>query len=479
MIAVLAFCVGLLLGALTTALVLLRRLGDQRAAAADATRTLETQLVEARTKLAQLEPQRLAEQTNLGPLLDQAQRSVEETVKRVVAEHLDHGSEQAIQKATALLDKEFQPRLASLEDGRKLLLESADTLRKLVDEQLRSAREQITTTLRASGSEAATQLSTTLTERMDQLKQLAASISEQLANDQRLTGTVEESLRSFVAENQELRTRVHELTQALQRSPKQRGNWGELVLENLLVGAGLTQHRDFDLQVAFRDDDGRTVIADAIINLPGERHLVIDAKVQLVDYLRAVEDPANDTAARAHAEALRRQINELADHRYDRLVDGALDGTFLFVPIESALALALETDPALMELAIGKGIFLATPTTLIPVLKLVGFLWRGAERDSRAEEAERLARRLADKIASFAESFLQIDKGLQVARNAYERAEGQLRSGRGNAMALARRLGEVSGRSGKALPAPLEPFDDAGDDASDDDLASSLEEGGS
>lgn len=468
MIAVLAFVVGVLLGVLATALVFVRRLGAQRAAAAETTRGLETQLVEARTRLEQLEPQRLAEQTSLGPLLETAQRSVEETVKRVVAEHLDHGSEQAIQKATNLLDKEFQPRLASLEEGRKVLLETADSLRKLVDEQLRSARDQITATLRASGSDTATQLSSTLADRMDQLKALAASISEQLASDQRLTGTVEESLRSFVAENQELRARVHELTQALQRSPKQRGNWGELVLENLLVGAGLTQHRDFELQVAFRDDDGRTVIADAVINLPAERHLVIDAKVQLVDYLRAVEDPANDAAARAHAEALRRQIVELADHRYDRLVPGALDGTFLFVPIESALAVALEADPTLMELAIANGIFLATPTTLIPVLKLVAFLWRGAERDSRAEEAERLARRLADKIASFADSFLQIDKGLQTARSAYERAERQLRTGQGNAMALARRLGEVSGRSGKSLPAPLEPLEDAGDDDAGD-----------
>jgi DNA recombination protein RmuC len=430
-----AFLLGTLVGALLVAAVALWRVQGVR-----------TRLAGAEERLRLLEPSRAAEQAQLGPLLAQTQHTITATLERIVAETLGERANEAASSAASRLTAELAPRLAELTEAQ---------------EQLRRVATEARAELERTQASAASQLRVELTQRAGELAELARAIGEALGQSQQTTGSIASQLQAFLLESERVRTQVAELTEALRRSPKARGNWGELVLENLLAGAGLHEPRDFERQVALHGEGGQRLVADAVIHLPEGRHLVIDAKVQLVDYVRAIEHPEDATAARAHADALKAQVVDLANHRYDLALPGALDGVFLFVPIESALSLALDVDPTLVEEAMRRGIFLATPTTLIPVAKMVAFLWRGAERDRRAEEAEELAHRLAEKIANFAESFAAVGTAIDRAQRSWEEARGRLIDGRGSAASLAKRLAAVSGRTTKPLPAALEPREGA------------------
>jgi len=255
-------------------------------------------------------------------------------------------------------------------------------------------------------------------------------------------GELRKELESLKALNQQITTEAHELSTALRGQKKLQGNWGELVLENVLDRSGLQKGKDYDREVSFTTEEGRQR-PDAVVYLPQGKHLIIDAKVSLNAYTRFVN--AEDEGERAialkeHVQAVGNRIKELADRNYYKLPGlNSPDMVFMFIPIESAFVEALKADETLFQRAIENNVLVATPTTLLTSLNIVRQLWRYEDQNKHTAALASRAEAVFKKLNTFLASFEKIKKGLETATEAYVKAEVQLVSGKGN---LVKQVGE-------------------------------------
>jgi DNA recombination protein RmuC len=256
------------------------------------------------------------------------------------------------------------------------------------------------------------------------------------------------------------------LTQALKGQAKTRGNWGELILETVLEKAGLVKGRHFHTQVSATSEDGRRRQPDVVIDLPGERQLVIDAKVSLVAYERQVsaEMPEErERAAKEHADAVRRHIDQLSAKDYATLPGtNAPDFVFLFVPIEPALHAALETDPSLIEHALERNIVLVTAPNVVATARLVAQLWRQENQNRHAQQIAEQGGKLYDKFYAFCKDLENVGLRIRQTQESYDAAMNKLREGRGNLIGQTSKLREL----GAKVSAP--PLLTAGEPEGDD-----------
>lgn len=255
-------------------------------------------------------------------------------------------------------------------------------------------------------------------------------------------GELRKELESLKALNQQITTEAHELSTALRGQKKLQGNWGELVLENVLDRSGLQLGKDYQREVSITTEEG-TQRPDAVVYLPQGKHLIIDAKVSLNAYTRFVN--AEDEGERAialkeHVQAVGSRIKELADRDYYKLPGlNSPDMVFMFIPIESAFVEALKADETLFQKAIENNVLVATPTTLLTSLNIVRQLWRYEDQNKHTAALASRAEGVFKKLNTFLASFEKIKKGLETATEAYVKAEGQLVSGKGN---LVKQVGE-------------------------------------
>lgn len=255
-------------------------------------------------------------------------------------------------------------------------------------------------------------------------------------------GELRKELESLKELNQKITTEAHELSTALRGQKKLQGNWGEMILENVLERSGLQLDKDYKREVSINTEEGRQR-PDAIIYLPQGKHLIIDAKVSLNAYTRYVnaeDDIERSHALAEHVYAVGSRIKELADRDYYKLPGlNSPEIVFMFIPIESAFVEALKADETLFQQAIEKNVLVATPTTLLTSLNIVRQLWRYEDQNKHTAALANKAESVFKKLNSFLGSFEKIKKGLDTANAAYISAEGQLISGKGN---LIKQVGE-------------------------------------
>lgn len=250
-----------------------------------------------------------------------------------------------------------------------------------------------------------------------------------------------------------LQSETRALGQAL-RQPQVRGRWGELTLRRLAELAGMVDHCDFFEQETVRDADQSLLRPDVIIRLPEDRVIVIDAKTPLDAYLRAVEasdDSQRALALRQHAEAVRSHVRRLAAKSYWNQFPNSPEFVVLFIPGDQFLAPALELDPALLEDALTQQVILATPTSLVALLRAVAFGWRQRALEQNAEEIRRVGEDLYARLAVFAQHLGGIGKGLDGGVEAYNRAVGSFER---MVMPAARRFTELGVSAKKTLTPP-------------------------
>lgn len=302
-----------------------------------------------------------------------------------------------------------------------------------------------------------------------QVEALLHPLRQQLADFRQRVDTVyktdsddRSALKSQIEQLRLLNTRITDearaLTLALKGQAQARGAWGELILERLLDSAGLVKGQDYLTQETLATDDGRRLRPDVILRLPDKRHLVIDSKVSLLAYERAVNaaaEPDRAAAAEQHARAVRTHVEELSGKRYEDT--GVLltpDYVLMFVPLEPAFTLALETDRTLYEWAFDRRVILCTAPTLLVTLKTVATLWKQDRQSKNVQAIAERGGRLYDKFAGLIADLEEIGRHLARARESYDGAFGKLKTGPGNLLAQVEELKTLGAKAKKTLPAP-------------------------
>ena len=259
-----------------------------------------------------------------------------------------------------------------------------------------------------------------------------------------LTGMID----AMRAGQEEVRREAARLGNSLTNAPKARGRWGERALQNVLEQCGLAEHTDFTLEHSMETEDGR-LRPDAIVNVPGQKKLVIDAKVSLNAYQAAFECEDEDERRRhldLHAKSMRGHVQTLGAKSYQSQFEEAPDYVVMFVPGEHFVAAALEHDPELWDFAFRNKVLLATPTNLVAIARTVAQVWRQDTIAREAVEIGRAGAELYDRLAVAAEHMKRVGGGLETAVNNYNKFVGSFER---NVLSAGRRLKDQGIEIGK------------------------------
>ncbi|MDX1346616.1 MAG: DNA recombination protein RmuC [Thiomicrorhabdus chilensis] len=271
--------------------------------------------------------------------------------------------------------------------------------------------------------------------------------------------SLSEQLKQLQSLNSKMSEETQNLTQALKGDSKTQGNWGELILERLLERSGLREGIEFDREKSFVNDEGKRQRPDVVINLPDNKHIVIDSKVSLVHYelaLNSESETARKSALKQHLNSLKSHIDTLASKRYEHLERlNAPDFVLMFVPVEGAYLMAIEADASVFESAFEKRVAVVTPTTLFTTLKTIEQLWRYERQSENTVQLIKRAAEVHDKFVGFVETFEKVGKQLDTVQNSYNTARKQMMSGSGNLVRQAEMLKELAGKTKKEIPEHL------------------------
>lgn len=266
-----------------------------------------------------------------------------------------------------------------------------------------------------------------------------------------LKGVVEQLMKQSL----QIQAEANNLTKALKGDNKQQGNWGEVILERVLERSGLTKGQEYSLQVSLQQDEGKRAQPDAIIHLPDDKHLVIDSKVSLVAYEKAIN--GEDEIERAlylkqHVASVENHVKELAVKNYSGLygIDSP-DFVLLFMPIESALSLAVTYRPELFSKAWDRRVVIVSPSTLLATLRTIASMWKQERQNKNVLAIAREAGALYDKFVGFLQDMQQIQNHLAKASEKHDDAMKKLSSGPGNVIRKIENLKSLGAKTSKQI----------------------------
>ncbi|WP_417874789.1 DNA recombination protein RmuC [Xanthomarina gelatinilytica] len=252
--------------------------------------------------------------------------------------------------------------------------------------------------------------------------------------------------------NEQMSKETSNLTKALKGDTKMQGNWGELVLERVLERSGLKKDSEYFVQQSFTTETGKRVMPDVIISLPGDKKLIVDSKVSLVAYERyinEVEDAEKTTHLKNHLLSVRKRVNELGEKNYHQIYEmDSPDFVLLFIPIESAFAIASMEYPALYSDAFEKNIIIVTPTTLLAVLRTIDSMWQNEKQKANAIEIATQAGRLYDSFVNLTEELIKVGNQIGTVQKSYESAMVKL-TGKGNLIKRVETLKTLGAKASK------------------------------
>ncbi|ATX81751.1 DNA recombination protein RmuC [Mariprofundus ferrinatatus] len=354
-----------------------------------------------------------------------------------------------ISELETTLDKErqgAQEKLALLEDAKQKL---AGEFKLLANEIFEEKGKSFSEQNRAS-------LDEVLKPMREQLGDFRKRVDEVHLNDSKDRAGLREHLSQLEKLNRQMSEDALSLTHALKGDSKAQGNWGEMILERILETSGLRKDHEYLREDSTDIGGGKRLRPDVIVRMPGDKHIIIDSKVSLTDYERAVaatEGDARKKFIKAHANSLRNHVRGLADKHYAHLPGvNSPDYVLMFMPIEAAYMMAIEEDQGIFETAFEKGVAVVTPSTLYATLKLIEQLWRYERQSDDVLKLIDRAGKLHDKMASFVESFEEIGVRLGQAQKAYDISLNRISTGPGNVISQIDVLGKLAGKTKKELP---------------------------
>lgn len=412
---------------------------------------------ELRNQLARLQ----ADNRGQSVALEQSQLQREEKLAELASLKAEHS--ELRQRLSTVLEEHahLQAQQAEREEKHKdqlaLLNETRDNLKKefenLANKIFEDKGKSFTTTSQAS-------LEAMLKPFREQINGFQSRINEVHTESVKGNAALESEIKKVLDVGLEMNSQASNLTTALKGDKKTTGNWGEAQLQRTLELAGLQQGEHYQAQTAFRDDDGKRKLPDFIIMLPDGKNLVIDSKVSLVDYDRAIAadtDEERTEALNAHAQAVRNHINDLSSKEYANLPDlGSPDFVLMFMPVEPAYIEAMKHNKDLFNYGYEKGVVMVSHTTLMPILRTVANLWMVEQSNREAKEISNKAGEIYNQVCLVAERLQKLGNTLRAANNHYNDTVKGL-AGKQGLHGKVERFSQMSKKATKSLP-PLEPI---------------------
>ncbi|MEO9569884.1 MAG: DNA recombination protein RmuC [Polaribacter sp.] len=256
--------------------------------------------------------------------------------------------------------------------------------------------------------------------------------------------------------NQQMSKETLNLTKALKGDNKMQGNWGELVLERVLERSGLEKDREYYVQQSFINEEGRRILPDVVIHLPDNKKMVVDSKVSLTAYEQFVneeDDTLKEQFLKEHVASLKRHVEQLSEKKYEDIYKiESPDFVLLFIPIEPAFAVAINTDNSLYNKAFEKNIVIVTPSTLLATLRTIDTMWNNEKQQKNALEIARQAGALYDKFHGLLADLIGVGKKIDASKTDYNAAMNKLFEGRGNLITSVEKLKKMGAKAKKSLP---------------------------
>lgn len=397
---------------------------------AEESRALAEQLASIRSS-ERLREQRLAELTKEHAVLQVSFRELDET---------HHALKRRLESERAEFEEKqrgFEEKMSLLQQTEKQLTQQFENLANRIFEEKGNAFKTVN---------------------QESLERLLKPFQDNLQGLHRDVREASKERHTLSREIERIVTEANALTQALRGDSKVQGDWGEMVLARVLESTGLRRGEEYEVQRSYETDAGR-LRPDAIIHLPENRNVVIDAKVSLTAYTNysAAEDETTRRAhLAAHVESMKKHIRDLAERRYDHIESiQSVDFTLMFVPVEPAYFAALQDDPALVTFAMERRVVIVSPTTLFATLKTIERIWIYERQNQNTQKIVKQATSLYDKLCSYIESMEALGRALARADESYDQARKRLIDGRGNVISQAAKLKDLGLNTKKSLPNEL------------------------
>lgn len=340
-----------------------------------------------------------------------------------------------------------QEKLELLNEAREQLSNSFKTLaNEILDEKSKKFTDQNQTNL-----------GQLLNPLKQQLTDFKTKIEEVYVNEGKDRSVLTDQVKQLIQLNNSLSQDAQNLTLALKGDRKTQGNWGEIILDDVLEKAGLRAGQHYERQGSIKSEDGQShVIPDVVLHLPGDRHLVIDSKMTLPDYraFASADDEEERVAAlKRHLTSIRTHIKGLSEKNYQSLYGlKSLDFVVMFIPLEPAFMIAVTNDRELFQQAWDKNVLLVSPSTLLFVVRTVAYLWRQEDLSRNAKDISNRGAELYDKLVGFITDLQKVGERIQQAQDSYNDARKKFSEGSGNVIRQAEMLKQLGVKPSKTLP---------------------------
>ncbi|MFT7860144.1 MAG: DNA recombination protein RmuC [Sulfurimonas sp.] len=359
----------------------------------------------------------------------------------------------ALEKDFAALQGRYEAEIEAYNEKIHLLRAAKDELSKEFKNLANKIFEDKSQQFSSSNKE---QLELLLKPFREQVANFSKQTREQFEQELKERHLLKNELYNLKEMNSQLANEALNLTKALKGENKTQGNWGEIVLEKILEQSGLRKGVEYELQATLKDSDNKTYRPDVIVHMPQERDIVIDSKVSLTAYERFMSldnEAERQQALKEHLLSIKTHIKQLSEKNYEKLEGvNSLDFVLLFMPIEGAFLLALESDGEFFKNAYDKNILVVSPSTLLVTLRTIEHIWRTQRQEEHAQKIAHEAEAMYDKLVLFLDEMNNIGKQIQKTQDSYDTALKRLSSGRGNVIKRAKNIVELGIKTKKELP---------------------------
>lgn len=291
----------------------------------------------------------------------------------------------------------------------------------------------------------------------DDIERFRQTVTDAYSREARERFSLGEKVRELMDLNRAVGVETRRLSDAIKGNARMQGEWGEMILDNILERAGLRKGYEYQVQESMTDASGRRLRPDVLINYTEGRRIVIDSKVSIQDYfamLDATDETMRDRYAKAHIASVKKHIAELRGKAYQDATgaDATFDYVLMFIPHEGAFLAAMSLDNTLWETAYDSHVLIISPTHLMSIVKLIEQMWRQEKQNRNALAIAEEAGRMLDKFRGFVDDMDKIDKALQTSRTAWDDAFRKLATGAGNLVTRAEKLKALGAKSRKDMP---------------------------